>query len=93
MTSPCSTIAKSLAGRGRPAYWANEAETAVLSGMSPERFRKSLPRLEALGFPKPNNINGMRPIPAILAFWRLASNDDPQSSISTIEDEIALETF
>lgn len=75
MTAPRSKIEQSLADRGRPVYWANEAETAVLSGMSPEAFRCKLPQLDTLGFPKPNRLNGLRSIPAILAFWRITEND------------------
>jgi hypothetical protein len=92
MTAPCNKIAQSLAARGRPVNWANEAESAILSGMGPERFRKSLPQLETLGFPKPNTLNGLRSIPAILAFWRMAGPDAATQPIEH-KDESELESW
>lgn len=69
MTARKADIAVSLAGRGRPELWANELETAVLSGMSQDQFAKKIEALEALGFPKRNPFNDKRFIPHIIAFW------------------------
>lgn len=70
MTAPRGKVEASLAERGRPAMWANEQEAAVLSGYSPEAFRKALPSLEKAGFPPVLPRNGQRFIPAIVDFWR-----------------------
>lgn len=70
MTAPRSKIEASLAERGRPAMWANEQETATLSGYSPASFKPALPKLEEAGFPQVNPRNGLRFIPAIIDFWR-----------------------
>lgn len=64
--------------------WANEQEAAVLSGFSPVRYRQMLPALESRGFPPVNPLNGLRPIPAILAFWKLPAND-----LTIIENQAA----
>lgn len=74
MTVPRGKIEASLAERGRPAMWANEQESAVLSGLSPRRFGEIIAELESRGFPQKNPDNGLRPIPAILAFWKLPAN-------------------
>lgn len=51
--------------------WANEAESAVLSGYPADgvRFRQDLPNLEGEGFPRTNPRNGKRFIPAIERFF------------------------
>jgi hypothetical protein len=68
--------------------WADTDEAAVLSGMAPEKFRAEVKKLEAKGFPQVNPINGKRSIPAILAFWKLETNDFPTlSADSHAEDE------
>jgi hypothetical protein len=64
-----SEVSHSLAQRGRPAMWANEQEAAVLSGVSCDRFRILVRDWELNGFPKVNQQNGKRSIPAILAYW------------------------
>jgi hypothetical protein len=69
MTAPRGKVSASLAERGRPAMWANEAEAAVLSGYAVEKFRQALPDLTKLGFPQVSRLNGKRFIPAILNFW------------------------
>lgn len=69
MTARRANIAASLAARGRPELWANEQESAVLSGMSPEQFAKKVEALEVAGFPKPNSWNDKRFIPHIVGFW------------------------
>lgn len=67
--------------------WANEAEAAVLSGVSAETFRARVTRWESRGFPRINPENGKRSIPAILAFWGLPSNDATPVAASTTEDD------
>ncbi len=79
MTVSRGKIGKSLAERGRPAMWANEQEAAVLSGMSPDRFRKAAPILEASGFPKIEPENGLRFIPGILRFWAARAGEPVES--------------
>ena len=69
MTRKRAEIVASLADRGRPELWANEDEAAVLSGMDVKRFRAHLTLLEGAGFPRPSAWNGLRFIPAIIAFW------------------------
>lgn len=69
MTRARAQIAQSLAERGRPELWADDEESALLSGMTMERFRAHLTLLENEGFPKPSPWNGKRFIPAIVAFW------------------------
>ena len=86
-------IEASLAERGRPVLWANEQETAVLSGFSVEAFRQQLPALEKLGFPRANPLNGKRPIPAILQFWRLPVNDPGLAPPESEPDESTLEKW
>lgn len=86
MTKPRAAVSASLAAKGHPAYWANEDEAAILSGMSPNAFKIWLRSKAALGFPKPDPNNDKRRIPDILAFWGLA----PVESTRGIED---LETF
>ena len=49
--------------------WCNERQAAELSGMSPNHFRKMLPTLERLGFPKRNELNGKRLKHSVLLFW------------------------
>jgi hypothetical protein len=76
MTVPSrAKIIASLAEAGRPLMWADENQAAVLSGFSPERFRREVRGLELRGFPPINSLNGKRSIPAILAFWKLPAND------------------
>lgn len=70
MTKARAVISASLAERGRPEMWANEAESAALSGVGAEEFRGMREDLEAKGFPRVNPTNGMRFIPAIIDFWR-----------------------
>jgi hypothetical protein len=74
VTAPRGKIEASLAERGRPAMWATENEAAVLSGVGVETFRSKVKGWEKRGFPQINPENGRRPIPGILAFWRLPSN-------------------
>lgn len=62
-------IEKSLTARGRPAMWANEQETAVLSGLSPSNFNVQVRKLEEMGFPKKSPLTNKRYIPAIEQFW------------------------
>ena len=89
MTAARAKVSSSLADRGRPEMWANEQESAELSGMSPNRFKTVLPALTKRGFPPINPINGKRPIPAILAFWGLRANDPaiPPEPVETSERE------
>lgn len=77
MTAARARVLERLAERGRPQMWANEHESAVLSGLSADTFRQKLRDLELRGFPKANPLNGKRSIPAILAFWKLAVDDAP----------------
>jgi hypothetical protein len=70
MTKPRALVSASLAERGRPEMWANEAESAALSGLSSDDFRTKRQALEAKGFPRVNPLNGQRFIPAIIDFWR-----------------------
>jgi len=72
VTAPRGKIEASLAGRGRPAMWANEQEAAVLSGYPADgvNFRAALPELESQGFPKISSWNNRRFIPGIEDFWR-----------------------
>lgn len=72
MTAPRARIEASLAERGRPAMWANEQESAVLSGYPAdgEKYRAALADLETAGFPRKAPFNGLRFIPAIVEFWR-----------------------
>lgn len=69
MTVAKGKVEASLAERGRPAMWANEQEAAVLSGLSPDRFRRLVAQIDAEGFPRIEPHNGLRFIPAILRFW------------------------
>lgn len=80
-------VLKALAEHGLPQMWANEQETAALSGLSAERFRLLLPSLEQSGLPRQNPINCKRPIPAILAFWRLKEEAVPEPSIEEMRAE------
>jgi hypothetical protein len=70
--------------------WANEQESAALSGYSVEGFKKALPTLEATGFPKNMPLNGLRFIPAILNFWAgqidSFKNSDLESTTMNIRD-------
>jgi hypothetical protein len=90
MTAPRSKIESSLAERGRPAMWANEQESAVLSGYSVEGFREALPALEKAGFPRKSPWNGLRHIPSILHFWAgqidSFKNSDLESTCKNIRD-------
>lgn len=92
MTAPRAKISASLADRGRPEMWANEGESAVLSGYSPEKFRAALPALEKAGFPRVTSWNGLRFIPAIEDFWRRQVDEgvlkEPEST-----DQRHLENF
>lgn len=77
MTRRRADIATSLAERGRPEMWANEAEAASLCGLSPNEFKAKLPDLERQGFPPQHPVNGKRYIPHILAFFDNAANAKP----------------
>lgn len=72
--------------------WATEQEAAELSGMSLTKFRREVAGLELRGFPLVNPINGRRPIPAILAFWKLTA-DDPASLAPDADSEQGLERW
>lgn len=87
MTARRGDIERSLAMRGRPAMWANEQEAAVLSGVPLDRYRRSVVRWEALGFPKVNPETGKRSIPAILAFWHVPQNEFTAGTIWTEETD------
>lgn len=91
-TRPRGKVEASLAERGRPAMWANEQEAAVLSGVNYETFRQKVHRWEAQGFPTVNGENRKRPIPGILAFWRLPQGaaileTAPATGVFTDEEE------
>ena len=77
MTKPRALVMASLAERGRPEMWANEAESAALSGLGAEEFRGMRQSLEAKGFPRINPTNGLRFIPAIIDFWRRDHESGP----------------
>lgn len=49
--------------------WADESESARLSGMTEDKFVKHIKLLEAEGFPKKSTWNAKRYRPAIIAFW------------------------
>lgn len=85
MTRRRVEIAASLATRGHPAYWANDDEAAILSGMSPNAFRDWLKTPEAVSFPKSDPRNGKRRIPDILAFWGLDKGEPQQRSAAELE--------
>jgi len=74
MTQDNKRIGNALAVRGRPAMWANEKETAELSGVSISRFRKRVKEWEHNGFPRVHPETGKRFIPAILRFWDQTPN-------------------
>lgn len=94
MTAPRGKVSASLAARGRPAMWANEAESAVLSGVGVEIFRTKVKAWESKGFPQINSENGKRSIPAILAFWRLPQNHSPiLTTMEAADDETAKEQW
>lgn len=78
MTVARTKVSASLADRGRPEFWANEQESAALSGMTADIFAKRLADLEAKGFPKISPWNGKRFIPHIIAFWE--GNPQPDST-------------
>lgn len=86
-------VAESLADRGRPAMWANEMQAAELSGVSRRVFRAKVAAWEKRGFPQKNPENGKRSIPAILAFWRLPSNDHGTSAANERGNEESLENW
>ena len=90
MTTSKIKIESSLAERGRPAIWANDQEAAVLSGYTPEAFRKAVPALESAGFPQKSPWNGLRHIPSILHFWARQvdsfKNSDLESTSKNIRD-------
>lgn len=79
MSAPRAKVLSSLAAAGRPQMWANEQESAALSGLPIEDYRARIAELEACGFPPVNRLNGKRPIPAILAFWGIGENDSSNS--------------
>jgi hypothetical protein len=85
MTRRRSEIAISLAERGRPVYWANDDEAAVLSGMSPTQFRNWLKIPEAVSFPKVDQRNGKRRIPEILAFWGIDRGEPEKRGVEELE--------
>jgi hypothetical protein len=70
VTLPRAKISASLADRGRPEMWANEQESAALSGMDQDKYYAVLLKLEAAGFPKRSHWNSKRFIPFIEDFWR-----------------------
>jgi hypothetical protein len=80
-------IEHSLAQRGRPAYWANEQEAAILSGVGMDRFRLKVKEWEVRGFPEVNAENGKRSIPRILTFWGIPSNHSGVVVATVAEDE------
>lgn len=87
MTAARNKVEASLAERGRPALWANEAEAAFLSGFSPEAFRLKVKELEAAGFPQVSRWNGKRFIPAIVNFWACQVDSTVQPKPVLVEDE------
>ena len=87
MTAPRGKVSASLASRGRPENWANEAEAAVLSGVGVETFRAKVKAWESRGFPQINPENGKRSIPAILAFWGLPLNHSAGPVPVTSQDD------
>lgn len=87
MTRRRADISASLAARGRPECWANEQESAVLSGMDFDKFKQKLPKLEAGGFPKISPWNGKRFIPMIDAFWNREAQSATSATDSGDEDE------
>ena len=68
--------------------WANEQEAASLSGYSVEVFRKDLPALEAVGFPKKSKWNDLRFIPSILHFWAREVDSFRNSDLESSFDDI-----
>lgn len=70
-TASRAKIEASLAERGRPLVWANEQESAVMSGFPADgaKFREALPEMEKEGFPRIDPRNNKRFVPAILNYW------------------------
>lgn len=68
--------------------WATEAEAAILSGFSPEAFRKAAPKLEQAGFPQITRWNGKRFIPAIINFWACQIDASTGLPVELAEDDL-----
>jgi hypothetical protein len=87
MTRPRADISASLAERGLAEWWANQAETAALCGLSTQEFVKKLPELEARGFPPVVPANGKRFIPHIRRFWEAEASARLPADPAAVQDE------
>lgn len=65
--------------------WVTEKEAARLSGMSPNHFKKMLPSLERIGFPKRNTLNKKRLRHSVLLFWGVNGKNAPQQDDRQLE--------
>ena len=69
MTRDNKKIGNDAVVSGWPALWADEKESAELSGVTILRFRQRVKEWEENGFPRENPETGKRFIPAILRYW------------------------